>query len=99
MRPTSTFISFGLVPLRLDGHALSAIADLPALEYLAIPDGAYTPHGLQQLRRMPKLRHLHIEREGLTPPMFRFATATPTLTRLSGLDEFGDDGPMPPAEV
>jgi len=31
--------------------------------------------------------------------MFRFATAMPALTRLSGLDEFGDDGPMPPAEV
>jgi hypothetical protein len=51
---------------RLDDHALSAIADLPALEYLAILDGAYTEHGLQQPRRLPKLRHLHIEREGLT---------------------------------
>jgi hypothetical protein len=84
---------------RLDDHALSAIADLPALEYLALLDGAYTEHGLQQLRRLPKLRHLHIEREDLTAPMFRFATAMPALTRLSGLDEFGDDGPMPPAEV
>lgn len=43
--------------------------------------------------------HLHIEREGLTVPMFRFAAAMPALTRLTGLDEFGDDGPMPPAEV
>ncbi len=31
--------------------------------------------------------------------MFRFAAAMPALTRLTGLDEFGDDGPMPPAEV
>jgi hypothetical protein len=84
---------------RLDDHALSMIADLPALEYLSLLDGAYTEHGLQQLRRLPKLRHLHIEREGLTAPMFRFAAAMPALTRLSGLDEFGDDGPMPPAEV
>ena len=84
---------------RLDDHALSVIADLPALEYLALLDGSYTEHGLRQLRRLPKLRHLHIEREGLTAPMFRFAAAMPALTRLTGLDEFGDDGPMPPAEV
>jgi hypothetical protein len=84
---------------RLDDHALSMIADLPDLEYLAILDGAYTEHGLRQLSRLPKLRHLHIEREGLTAPMFRFAGAMPALTRLSGLDESGDDGPMPPAEV
>ena len=84
---------------RLDDHALSAIADLPTLEYLALLDGSYTEHGLQQLRRLPKLQHLHIEREGLTAPMFRFAAAMPALTRLTGLDEFGDDGPMPPAEV
>lgn len=86
-------------PGRLDDHALSVIADLPALEYLALMDGAYTEHGLRQLRRLPKLRHLHIEREDLTAPMFRFAAAMAALTRLSGLDEFGDDGPMPPAEV
>lgn len=86
-------------PLRLDDRALSAIADLPALEYLALLGGSYTEHGLWQLRRLPKLRHLHIEREGLTAPMFRFAAAMPALTRLTGLDEFGDDGPMPPAEV
>ena len=85
--------------LRLDDHALSVIADLPALEYLSLLDGAYTEHGLRQLSRLPKLRHLHIEREGLTAPMFRFAAAMPALTRLTGLDEFGDDGPMPPAEV
>jgi hypothetical protein len=84
---------------RLDDHALSEIADLPALEYLALLDGAYTEEGLQQLGRLPKLRHLHIEREGLTAPMFRFTAAMPTLTRLTGLDEFGDDGPMAPAEV
>ena len=84
---------------RLDDHALSMIADLPALEYLSLLDGSYTEHGLRQLRRLPKLRHLHIEREGLTAPMFRFATAMPALTQLTGLDEFGDDGPMPPAEV
>jgi hypothetical protein len=86
-------------PGRLNDHALSAIADLPALEYLALLDGSYTEHGLQQLRRLPQLRHLHIEREGLTAPMFRFAAAMPALTRLTGLDEYGDDGPMPPAEV
>jgi hypothetical protein len=86
-------------PGRLDDDALSMIADLPALEYLALLDGSYTGHGLRQLGRLPKLRHLHIEREGLTAPMFRFAAAMPALTRLSGLDEFGDDGPMPPAEV
>jgi hypothetical protein len=84
---------------RLDDHALSMIAGLPALEYLALLDGAYTEHGLRQLARLPKLRHLHIEREGLTAPMFRFAAAMPALTKLTGLDEFGDDGPMPPAEV
>ena len=59
---------------RLDDGALSAIANLPAIEYLSLLDGAYTEHGLQQLRRLPKLWHLHIEREGLTAPMFRFAT-------------------------
>jgi hypothetical protein len=84
---------------RLDDHALSVIADLPALGYLSLLDGSYTEHGLQQLARLPKLRHLHIEREGLTVPMFRFAATMPALTRLTGLDEFGDDGPMPPAEV
>ena len=83
----------------LGDHALSMIADLPALEYLSLLDGSYTEHGLQQLARLPKLRHLHIERQGLTAPMFRFAAAMPALTKLTGLDEFGDDGPMPPAEV
>jgi hypothetical protein len=85
--------------LRLNDHALSAIADLPVLESLSLLGGSYTEHGLQQLRRLPTLRHLHIEREGLTAPMFRFAAAMPALARLTGLDEFGDDGPMPPAEV
>jgi hypothetical protein len=85
---------------RLDDRALSTIADLPALEYLALLDGAYTEQGLRQLVRLPKLRHLHIERgEGLTAPMFRFAAAMPALTKLTGLGEFGDDGPMPPADV
>jgi hypothetical protein len=86
-------------PGRLNDHALFAIADLPALEYLALLDGSYTEQGLHQLRRLPKLRHLHIEREDLTAPMFAFAAAMPALTRLTGLDEYGDDGPMPPAEV
>jgi hypothetical protein len=86
-------------PGRLDDYALSMIADLPALEYLSLMDGSYTEHGLQQLGRLRKLRHLHMEREGLTPSMFGFAATMPALTRLSGLDEFGDDGPMPPAEV
>ena len=84
---------------RFDDQALSAIAELPALEYLSLLGGSYTEDGLRQLVRLPKLRHLHIEREGLTAPMFRFAAAMPALTRLTGLDEFGDDGPMPPAEV
>lgn len=84
---------------RLDDHALSVIADLPALEYLALLDGAYTEQGLQQLARLPRLRHLHIEREGLTAAMLRFAATMPALIRLSGLDEFGGDGPMPPTEV
>ena len=70
---------------RLDDHALSVIADLPALEYLSLLDGSFTGHGLQQLARLPKLRHLHIEREGLTVPMFRFAATMPALTRLTGL--------------
>jgi hypothetical protein len=30
--------------------------------------------------------------------MFQFAATMPALTRLTGLDEFGDDGPMDPAE-
>jgi hypothetical protein len=85
--------------LRLEDHALAAIADLPALEYLALLGGSYTEQGLRQLRRLPKLGHLHIEREGLTAPMFRFAAGMPALTRLTGLDEFGDDGAMLPAEV
>jgi hypothetical protein len=85
--------------LRLDDRALSAIADLPNLESLSLLGGSYTEHGLQQLRRLPKLRHLHIEREGLTAPIFRFVALMPALTRLTGLDEFGDGGPMPPAEV
>jgi hypothetical protein len=82
----------------LDDDALAAIADLPALEALSLLGGSYTVHGLQQLTRLPKLQHLHIEREDLTATMFQFATAMPALTRLTGLDEFGDDGPMPPAE-
>lgn len=86
-------------PGRLDDQALSAIASLPALEYLSLMQGAYTEHGLRQLSSLWKLRHLHIEREDLTAGMFQFAYSMPTLTRLSGLDEFGDDGPMPPAEV
>src|SRR6185437_5122830 len=64
---------------RLDDHALSMVAGLPALEYLALLNGAYTEQGLGQLVRLPKLRHLHIEREGLTVPMFRFAAAMPAL--------------------
>jgi hypothetical protein len=83
----------------LDDHALSAIAELPALQALSLLGGSYTDHGLQQLTRLPKLQHLHIEREDLTAPMFQFAATMPALTRLTGLDEFGDDGPMPPAEV
>jgi hypothetical protein len=86
-------------PGRLDDYALSVIADLSDLEYLSLLDGSYSEHGLRQLGRLPKLQHLQIEREGLTPSMFRFAATMPALTRLSGLDEFLHDGPMPPAEV
>jgi hypothetical protein len=86
-------------PGLLNDHTLSLIADLPNLEYLSLMDGSYTEHGLRQLIRLPKLRHLHIERAGLTAPMFRFGADMPALTNLTGLDEFGDDGPMPPAEV
>jgi hypothetical protein len=85
-------------PGLLNDDALAAIADLP-LEYLSLMDGSYTEHGLRQLVRLPKLRHLHIERADLTAPMFRFAADMPALTNLTGLDEFGDEGPMPPAEV
>jgi len=86
-------------PGLLNDHALSLIADLTALEYLSLMDGSYTEHGLRQLVRLPKLRHLHIERADLTAPMFRFAADMPALTTLTGLDESGADGPMPPAEV
>ena len=85
--------------LRLDDHALSVIAGLPALESLSLLGGSYTEHGLQQLGRLRTLRHLHVEREGLTASMFRFAATMPALIRLTGLAAFGDDGPMPPAEV
>jgi len=82
----------------LDDHALSAIAELPALEALTLLGGSYTDGGLRHLTRLPRLQHLHIERPGLTSQMFQFAADMPALTRLTGLDEFGDDGPMPPAE-
>ena len=84
--------------LRLDDRALSVIADLPALESLSLLGGSYTEHGLQQLRRLRKLRHLHIERDGLTPSMFRFAATMPALTELEGPDEYPDN-PWTPAEV
>jgi hypothetical protein len=84
---------------RLDDHALSVVADLPAVESLTLGDGTYTEHGLQQLGRLRTLRHLHVERGGLTASMFRFAATMPSLTRLSGVNEFLDDGPMPPAEI
>jgi hypothetical protein len=84
---------------QLDDRALDLIADLPALSYLSLLDGAYTERGLRQLIRLPSLRHLHVEREGLTASMFEFAASMPVLATLSGLDEFGEDGPMAPAEV
>ena len=84
---------------QLDDHALDLIADLPALAYLSLLDGAYTERGLRHLVRLPQLRHLHVEREGLTASMFEFAAAMPALSTLTGLDEFGQDGPMAPAEV
>ena len=75
------------------------IAGLPVFGSLSVLGGSYTAHGLKQLRRLPKLQHIHIERQDLTAPMFRFATDMPALTRRTGLDEFGGDGPMPSAEV
>jgi hypothetical protein len=83
---------------RLDDYALSVIADLPALKSLSLLGGSYTEHGLQQLSRLAKLRHLHIENEGLAPSMFRFAATMPALTELEGLDEYPDN-PWTPAEV
>ncbi len=83
----------------LDDDALSAIAGLPVLEALTLLGGSYTEHGLRRLTRLPRLRHLHIEREDLTAPTFKCLADMPSLTRLTGLDEFGDQGPMPPAEV
>ena len=74
------------------------IADLPALEVLSLLGGSYTEHGLRQLSRLPRLRHLHIERGGLTPSMFGFAATMPALTVLEGLDEYPDN-PWTPAEV
>jgi hypothetical protein len=82
---------------RLDDRALSVIADLPALQSLSLLGGSYTEHGLRQLTRLPKLRHLHIERDGLTPSMFQFAVAMPALTELEGLDEYPDNPWTPEA--
>ena len=82
----------------LDDGALEAIADLPAIEALTLLGGSYTERGLQRLTRPPRLQHLHIEREDLTASMFQFAASMPALIRLTGLDEFGDQGPMPPDE-
>ena len=84
--------------LRLNDHALTVIADLPALEVLSLLGGSYTEHGLRQLSRLTRLRHLHIERGGLTSSMFRFAATMPALTVLEGLDEYPDN-PWTPAEV
>jgi hypothetical protein len=83
----------------LNDHVLAAIAGLPTLQSLTLLGGSYTERGLLHLTRLPKLQHLHIEREGLTAPTLKFAATMPALTRLTGLDEFGDDGPMDPAEV
>jgi hypothetical protein len=85
-------------PQRLDDYVLSVVADLQALESLTLLDGSYTEQGLQRLGRLRNLRHLHIERGGLTPSMFRFAATMPALTELIGLDEHPDH-PMTPAEV
>jgi hypothetical protein len=83
----------------LDDDALAAIAGLPVLEALTLLGGSYTEHGLQRLTRLPRLQHLHIEREDLTASAFQCLADMPALTHLTGLDEFGDQGPMPPAEV
>ena len=84
---------------RLDDHALSAIANLPALESLTLLGGSYTERGLRELTRLVTLRRLEIEREGLTAPMFRFAAALPALTELDWLDSSRGYGPTPPAEI
>jgi hypothetical protein len=75
---------------RLNDHALTTIAGLPALQMLMLLGGSYTEHGLQQLTRLPRLRHLYIQRDGLTPSMFGFAASMPALTELAGLDEDPD---------
>jgi hypothetical protein len=82
----------------IDDHALSALAGLPALEALSLLGGSYTEDGLRQLSRLPKLRHLHVERGGLTPAMFRFAATMPALTELEGMDE-DFEHPWTPAQV
>jgi hypothetical protein len=64
-------------PQRLNDQALAVVAGLPGLESLTLLDGTYTEADVAQLGRLPQLRRLCIEREGLTPLMFRFATAMP----------------------
>lgn len=81
---------------RLGDHALSVIADLPAL--VSLLGGSYTEYGPQQLSSLRKLRHPHVENEGLTPSMFRFAATMPALTELEGMDEYPDT-PWTPAQV
>ena len=68
----------------LGDDALSVVADLPALESLTLLDGSYTEQGLQRLGGLRNLRHLHLEREGLTPSMFWFAATMPALTDRPG---------------
>lgn len=77
-------------PQRHNDQALAVVAGLPGLESLTLLGGTYTEAGLAQLGRLRQLRRLCIEREGLTPSMFRFAAAMPALTELIGLDERPD---------
>jgi hypothetical protein len=75
---------------RLNDQALSTIADLPALQVLMLLGGSYTERGLQQLARLPRLRELYLQRDGLTPAMFGFAARLPALAEITGLDEDPD---------
>jgi hypothetical protein len=86
------------------------IAELMTLESLALysawdehdgPPGQLDDNALSAIADLPALADLSLlggsySEHGLQQ---RFAAAMPALTQLTGLDEFGDDGPMPPAEV
>lgn len=82
----------------LDDDGLAIVAELHALESLRVCGGRFTEHGLQRLRGLRSLRHLHIERAGLPPSAFAFGASMPELNRLTGPDETFDL-PMSAADV